>query len=354
MRSFIGILLVVVSACLGCTEKIERISVPNAEGLESVSSTLRLEENLDLLDDVILDCKSVSDTTFLLISSDKIFLYLNNGMQKCIVGNKGEGPGEYLSPDNVYVSDNYIYIWCRIKNRIFVYSKEGEFLKDYLINVSSLSEFVIYQDRLLCCLYSDSLTGENIIVEIFDLETMHSLKKYKTNRQEDFLLSVAHSAGGLSLVDDKLIWCSPSYLSLHVQDLNQLDNSECIYEYNDEVFRVEKLEKTATDIINKDKRFLLNYLNSNARILQVDSFNGKIYLIAEVGEIVLNDEGIFDFDKRFFRIYVFNMNFDPDLTVEMKYPVSCGLLKFINGELYVFRGNLTDGDFFIFMDKYFI
>lgn len=353
MKSFIAILLVVLSACFGCTEKIERMPVPNAEGLDSIFSTLRLEENLDLLDDVILDCKLVTDTTFLLISRDKVFLYLNNGIQKRIVGNKGEGPGEYLSPDNVYVSDNYIYIWCRIRNRILVYSIEGDFLKDYLINVSSLSEFVIYKDRLLCCLYANSFTGENKIVEIFDLKTMQSLKKYKTNRQEDFLLSIAHSAGGLSLVDDKLVWCSPSCLSLHVQDLNQLDNSECVYEYNDNFFRVDKLEKTATDIINRDKYFLLNYLNSNSRILQVDSFNGKMYIIAEIGEIVLNDEGIFDFDKRFFRIYVFNMNFEPELTLDMKYPIGCLLLKFINGALHVFRGNLIDEDSFIFMDKYF-
>lgn len=352
MRTFIGVLLVVLSTCFGCTEKIERVSVPNAEGLDSVFSTLRLGENLDLLDDVILDCKLVTDTTFLLISRDKVFLYHNNGVQKRIVGNKGEGPGEYLSPDNVYVSDNYIYIWCRIKNKILVYSIEGNFLNDYLINVSSLSEFVVYKDRLLCCLYSNSFTGENKIVEIFDLKTMRSLKKYKTNRQEDFLLSVAHSAGGLSLVDDKLIWCSPSCLSLHVQDLNQLDNSEYIYEYNDNVFRIDKLEKTATEIINGDKRFLLNYLNSNSRVLQVDSFDGKIYIIAEVGEIVLNDEGIFDFDKRFFRIYVYNMDFEPELTVELKYPVNCGLLKFMDGALHVFRGDLTDEDSFIFMDKY--
>ena len=205
----------------------------------------------------------------------------------------------------------------------------------------------------MCCLYANSFTGENKIVEIFDLKTMQSLKKYKTNRQEDFLLSIAHSAGGLSLVDDKLVWCSPSCLSLHVQDLNQLDNSECIYEYNDNFFRVDKLEKTATDIINRDKYFLLNYLNSNSRILQVDSFNGKMYIIAEIGEIVLNDEGIFDFDKRFFRIYVFNMNFEPELTLDMKYPIGCLLLKFINGALHVFRGNLIDEDSFIFMDKYF-
>ena len=204
MRKFIGLILIVVSTCFGCTEKVERMPVLDAKNLDVVSSTLRLEENLDLLGDVILDCKLVTDTTFLLISRNKVFLYLNNGVQKSIIGNTGNGPGEYISPDNVYVSNKFIYIWCRIKNKILVYSKDGVFIKDYLINVSSLSEFVIYKDRLLCCLYSNSFTGENKIVEIFDLETMFSIKKYNTERQEDFLLAVAHSAGGLSIVDDTI------------------------------------------------------------------------------------------------------------------------------------------------------
>ncbi|WP_323758555.1 6-bladed beta-propeller [Roseivirga sp.] len=62
-----------------------------------------------------------------------VFKFKSDGTFLSKIGRYGQGPGEYLSPTNVSVDNEEIYIHSEFQGRIFVYAQDGSFKKDYRI-----------------------------------------------------------------------------------------------------------------------------------------------------------------------------------------------------------------------------
>lgn len=62
-----------------------------------------------------------------------VFKFKSDGSFLSKIGRYGQGPGEYLSPTNVSGDNEDIYIHSEFQGRIFVYSQDGSFKKDYRI-----------------------------------------------------------------------------------------------------------------------------------------------------------------------------------------------------------------------------
>lgn len=318
--------------------------------VDSLIYSCLLEENIDLIGKTISDFQLLTDSTFLLVSRKNVYIYSKNGVQLGLVGKAGDGPHQYLSPDKIYVSEKYVYIWCRAQRKVFVYTKTGKYISEYSTESQSILTFSIYKDQFLCCLLEG--TEEDKIIDIYDLQNLKSVKSIYSEDQQDRLLSLAQFSGGLVLSNDMLYWSVPSKLTLHALNLKKQDGKELIYGFQDRDFVVEKLTTDISALINDRKSEVLDFFRLNSRIIQIDYFENEFYIIAETGIIDRRIDGTFDYSNRKIKIYVLDENCKPINSYKLNYPLYCGLIKVIRGELYVLKADFSDNDFCVILEKH--
>ena len=353
MRIIIWIFLLMgIAACSNNTNHSKNSEQTVAVALpgNKVEHSLSLEENIDLIGKRIQDYFRLTDSTSLVVSGEKLFVYSDKGYQLYQIGEKGEGPKQYIRIDKVSVSDRYVYVWNSVQNKILVYTFSGEFIKDYTLPHLGIADFVIYRDRLLCCLFNGTEGDKS--VEIYDLHTMNTRLSLKSKTGEDQLLFLAEHAGGLCLNGTKLYWSYPSNLAVNVLDLENLETPVKEMVYTDDDFVVSKLERKAYDLINSNKIKAMEFINSNSRIVQVDAYDDFVFIMAETGNIIWQANGNFSFEDRKLKLYKIDSKNCASLsTYVYDIPPYCGLTKFVDGYLYRFRASFSEDDFKILMDK---
>ena len=131
-------------------------SESNIEFSEIVDSIeyIPLNTPLDLPVDIILSTKIAGDNIFVLDRSQKLYRFDRKGNYLNLIGNRGEGPDEYLNvvEFDVDVLNENIYLYDIHKRKIFIFNFLGKFnnsisIPDYLMNVTQLndSSFVGYK-----------------------------------------------------------------------------------------------------------------------------------------------------------------------------------------------------------------
>lgn len=336
-------------SCSECTKKSEHSVVPATPG-NAVVLSIALEENIGLLGKRIQNFSNLTDSTSLVVSGDCLFVYSPHGSQIRQIGEKGEGPKQYIRVDKVFVSNKYIYVWNSIQKKILVYTYDGDFAADYTLPLQGIADFVVYKDSLLCCLFNGT-EGEKS-VEIYDLNTMKIKKTFCSKTEEDQLLFLAENAGGLCLSGNKLFWGFPSKLILYALDLEHLDKPIVETAYRDDDFKVESLKMKAYELINANKLKAMEFINSNSRIVQLDADDEFLYVMAETGKITWESDGSFNNEGRKIKLYVIDVNNNiPLFTHVYDIPSYCGLYKMVNGHLYMFRASFSEDDFKVWMDR---
>lgn len=64
----------------------------------------------------------------------RLIVFDMNGMALYKVGSLGSGPGEYSSIADFYVGDSCLYLYDSLKQKMLLYDKENQYLKDYDIS----------------------------------------------------------------------------------------------------------------------------------------------------------------------------------------------------------------------------
>lgn len=345
-------LLIVFS---GCSEKTNnnitstRTVVP-AKPCDKVDFSLALEENIDFIGKKVQDFFSLAESKSLLISTDQIFVYSDQGNQLYQIGKKGEGLGEYIRVDKAFVSDNYVYIWNSAQKKLLSYSFSGKHIKDYAPSFYNMANFVVYKDSLLCCLFDG--TEDDKSLGIYDLNTMSTIASFRSRTEEDQLLFLADNAGGICLNGNKLYWSYPSKLALHTVNLENLEDSMNEWVYKDEDFVVSELKEKAYDIINSNKLKAMEFIHSNSRIIQVSAYNDFVFIMAETGKISWQANGAFDLNNRKLKVYKIDAKNGTSVdTFIYDIPKHCGLAKIVNDYLCIFRASFSEDDFQVWMDK---
>lgn len=353
MRIIVWIFLLIgISACSNNTNysKSSEQTVAAAIPVNKVEHSLFLEENIDLIGKRIQNFFRLTDSTSLVVSEEKLFVYSDQGYQLYQIGEKGEGPKQYIRIDKVSVSDKYVYIWNNVQKKILVYAFSGEFIKSYNLPQLGIADFVIYKDHLLCCLFNGTEGDKSI--EIYDLHTMDTILSLTSKTEEDQLLFLAEQAGGVCLNGTKLYWSYPSKLALYVLDLENLETPVNEIVYKDDEFMVRKLGEKAYSLINANKFKAMEFINSNSRIVQVDTYDNFIFVMAETGNIIWQANGNFSYENRKIKLYMIDSrNWASLSTYVYDIPSYCGLTKFVDGYLYRFRASFSKDDYKVLMDK---
>ena len=206
----------------------------------------------------------------------------------------------------------------------------------------------VYQDRYLCCMLDG--TGEGEIVEIFDMFDLKSLRTIFLDSKEMRVLSCAQVAGSIEIIDHLLYWSIPSELSFSVLDLNDIDGDITKYDIKDNDFFIEQFRSNNGSAHGKN---ILEYINSNSRILQLCCRKNTINLVAEVGTIEQDwNNKIVDYSKRFVKIYQVSNSGILKKTYRFKIYENYGLVKLCDDGLYVLKAEYNKDDFIIMLDKY--
>lgn len=321
------------------TSKLQKTS--QTSSINNKISSTYIKENIDFIGNYVSDFLIVNDSTYLLSTSHSIFIYSKSGNQIGVIGKQGEGPENYLNIGEICLSDKYIYVWCKTKQKLFVYDILGNLQTSYSLPNRKIISMCVYQDRFLCCMMDGTL--ENKIIEIYDLIESDSRRTIISDCKEIELLSCAQVAGDIKLKKNFLYWSTPAELSIYMLDLNNINGEIVQYKYDDNNFSVEKLPNKD---ISYDKKFIFNYINSNSRILQLSVNANGLYLMAEIGIITDN------YKDRFIKIYQLNAN--GDLINTYKYDISenDGFFKILNDKLYILRAEDNNFDYNIVLDEY--
>lgn len=353
----VRIVYIVVFALLivvGCKQPQQGMSVwniPEAVYWDcAAKDSLLLRENIGFLGNSVRNFAALTDTSFLLSGGNNLFVYSLLGHQTGTFGCSGEGPFQYMRPDLFYVSDSLVYIFDRVPMKLYVYDKAGLPIRDYKLSCRGIADFAVYRDSLLCCLYDG--TEEDKTLEVYELSSMRPLKTIRQKTEEDQVLYLAERAGGICISGDSVYWCTPSRLALYVLDLTHSGKAVVQRTYVDDDFEVEELEGKAYDLINENKKFVLDYMAANSRVTQVDIYNGDIYLLAETGKIEMAPDGMPRGGSRSLKVYRISLsNGKPQHVYQLDYPKLCALAKLQGGRLYLFRASFTEDDMEVWMEQ---
>lgn len=105
----------------------EAVQVSSDALIEDVS-VVRLDASegapiLGVIEDV---CES--ENAYYIVSSDMVYRYAKDGSFVMRIGAKGRGPGEYLNPRGIGMSDGRLYVFNYNTQNILTYGEDGSFI----------------------------------------------------------------------------------------------------------------------------------------------------------------------------------------------------------------------------------
>ena len=187
-----------------------------------------MKENLTIVGGSPSDFSILNDSSYLLSIGKDLLLYNKQGEQTKIVGNYGEGPGEYLSPDRLFVSSKFIYVWCKQLLKLITYDLTGHFVKEYRFDKTAIVDFAIWEDQYVCFLLDGHV--ENKKISIYNLSNGKEIKTICHENKTDDILFISKFAGGLSVNQNRFSWIYPSKLQIHSFEQNLIIHSFlCLY-----------------------------------------------------------------------------------------------------------------------------
>jgi len=127
----------------------------------------------------------------------KVLKYSKYGKFEKYIGRKGQGPGEYIAPQKLFLSKSKLYVYDGLSRKIHIYKLTGEYIKTLDIGkiVALFSDFYVDKNNNVYALWID-YSGEEIryVVGKFDFKK-RSIEKIKILKREKIKRAVM---GGIS------------------------------------------------------------------------------------------------------------------------------------------------------------
>ncbi|MBC8059627.1 MAG: 6-bladed beta-propeller, partial [Clostridiaceae bacterium] len=237
---------------------------------------ISLETNKECLISNISKCIEYNKNFFIL-SDDKLQIFSSTGKFVRRFGNKGNGPGEYLSLMDFAIDkvNKTVYIYDYIKNQIHKFTIDGKYISSF--SVGYLASIDVVDNVLLAHPFNISGVEPNSLLFLNGQgDTLKSSKNYlKFNRTgELFLIPVSqpfysynsksffwqNNSDTIYSIDTKNLKVTPEYL---------LDNFNTfpIESFGNQAKYSENIKKYSmvTDIIETDKFIFMNHLINNKK-----------------------------------------------------------------------------------------
>ncbi len=322
------ILLSLVFINIGCQNKNgTSYQVINSEfKIDTVCKTL--DENIELLGH-ISDMHFISDSLFLLSTQEMLCLYNTRGEQLKVIGNKGNAEGEYISPDMIFATNRYIYLWCAMQLKVLRYDIAGNFVDVFCRMDKSIKEFKIAGDSIM--FYREANDEKNVI------------HKFNANTEEDSILDNIESSATYRVLSRKKQLKMMNYKDGSLIVVNPVPQFELLLFDNDGT-----LTKRSDQVIDEEysvaefasnQEFMDLGMQEGFRqsiqssiILAVSKIKSNYYVLTESGRFSLDNNHVKSIDRK---INIFKMSENLDVISKSIYPYLIGSrYEFVGDKLY--------------------
>lgn len=239
-----------------------------------------------------------------MINPSSVIIYDLQGNQVKKISRTGRGPFEYTEPSIVRTYDNKIYVWCRQQLKLIIYDEYGTPIREHNEFERAITDFIPSRNQIS---YMISGGYKGSVIETYDLNKKSIVSKHGTPTEEHILLNLAACSGGLSAYDENLIYATTDQLNINVVNINTQNHVETIRFY-DQDFIIERINGSASDMINGNRNDALEYLLNNSLITGLFTTDKFIVLMAEVGTFTF-DSQIRDNSQRFNSFYILDKDF---------------------------------------------
>lgn len=255
--------------------------------------------------------------------------YKTSGEQFKVLKTGNGAAGEFMQPSLLKSFNQKLYVWCAGMHKLVLFDDQGNFLSEYKGTESGISDFYLQGDTIY---YYTPGGDTGYWVNAFQLTTNKFVAHYGKDSNEQLLLDRNSKAGGFTQFNNELIAINSSRLELVVFGKTQLQPS--IKQFKDKSFKVTPVNEDPFDLVNSDKRALLDYLFNNSYVKGIYSTKDYLVCAAEIGNLDFTDNNL-DFSNRFVKYYLFSEALDLLKTIQIPADISInGLLSSDGDDLF--------------------
>ncbi|WP_397546307.1 6-bladed beta-propeller [Rhodothermus marinus] len=144
------ILIIMVSCNTSENQQIKKIDILDdfpviiGDTIVYPVNAIELDRNVGIWRILIID-----SLIYVLSSNRKVEVFNVKGKYKGQLGRRGEGPGEYVNPENIFRCQEYIGIHDPLKREILFYSNKNEYLYSIDISLEGGSFDILCENRHL-------------------------------------------------------------------------------------------------------------------------------------------------------------------------------------------------------------
>jgi hypothetical protein len=333
MKNLISLLLMVSIFALAhyaCMSKHGNNSVDEI----NYEKCFYLKENIDICGEFNSIC-FLDESRFVVSTkiNPSIFIYDETGLQLLQIDKRGNGPFEYINPAIVRCDKNrHIYVWCSMTLKMIIFDENGTPLNEYRFPYA-IKDFLPYKNYLFLYLAG----GAEHIIDVYDMTNFEIITSIGTATEEHKLLNINAAAGGITLLNDSVIFARTDKPDIELCDMNYATPifETKTYKANDKSFSVEPLNGlTTVDLMNSNHTKAIEYISRNSVTNGLFITKDNVILKAKSGTVDIKNGEVIN-NSRFDVLYIFNKNLD--YLYEQKY-ICKNEDFFVYDNLYVSNG----------------
>lgn len=329
---------------LSCSENNKQINEITFENIQMKNNSVdmvcdSLKENINFLNNTINDFSILSDSLFVITNGKNVYIYDFNGKQIKSIGAYGKGPSEYISANQLFISNDYIYIWCSTLLKLILYDKNGNYVKEYKEFGFAIQKFVVLNEKYIYFYISGNSENDKNI-KIYDILQNKFINEFGTITEEDKLLFLNNNNGAICTNNtDAVFYSAPS--SMIISSIYENKDNSSAYKIADPNFKNTKIEN-ASEMVNNNFVEAIKYLTGNSTVSGLH-FHDNIYLMIENGEIILDETTqTVDYSNRRIKIFTLDNSFNPINVSEYPYFEYALKFKFYKNWLYFISNNVIN------------
>lgn len=267
--------------------------------------TYELKES-DYFISSILDIVHISDDSLLIITNteDGVILYTDRGSVQKRISNLGRGPFEFVSPTISRVIDSKYFIWDSSQLKLSVFDKNGYGIREYSDFRWAINDFLVSGDYIYI---NNRGNSSGKILEKYQLSGSKRDPLFEAidKTQEHLFLSSIQPSVRMTSIDDRILFISPSSLTLYALDTNS-NEIKSIY-LEDDDFHVPHIRSVSSLWSGAENP--ADYLRESSLVTNLFHVDGYIVIIARMGREIFNHAyNVYSSEERYFKILVLDSN----------------------------------------------
>lgn len=304
-------------AMFSCSENENRnvLVFPDKQLLVGKPDTILLKENLTPMGRV-RQVVCMSDTAFLVTDGTHVVVYGRDGEQKYLIGGRGHAGNEYVSVGTMYVTSDYIYLWCDMTLQLLQFTHGGNFVGKYNGPQQAIQKMIVRQDKWV---YYYIVGRDDILINVYSLPQGIKLKEAGVLENEDIMLFFHAQSGALALWNDQVFYMPPSRIELVRMDDDF--EEEIVGTIEDRDFSCENVKMNLREEEDVDIQAIYNYLLKNGVVTGAYAEDSLLCVMTETCGSVLQCDSVHA-ANRGLNLFLLRRDCIPLCAYRMDYPLN--------------------------------